>query len=449
MFERLDASRPGRSPLGLLAAALVLGAAATAGAAGDGSEETGAAAMLERLRALEAEIAHAEARAADARDRTVAERSEAIGVLVRDVLADADTRIARLDAGGRAGHDGSFFVESEDGRYRLEFGGFMQVVGASSHQNDAPIDDDRWGVGLRRIRLKVSGHLGTERLRYEIGFGSNRVTGVWEVSDLAFEYDLDDTWALKVGRSFADFDRERAVSSRRMLLVQRSLVDRAFFVNREYGVGLIWQTDRVRGTIDFQDQTPGALRDRSWQAATRAEVLLAGDWSTVSSFRALRDVETAVLVGGAVFHRRLDRPAGTVGAGFGEEETRWTGDVTVKGDGWSLHGAVIGANLNRDAATDRDRIGAVVQGAIALTDVLEFVGRYEWGDADDGSDEMSIVSAGLTRFLRGHDLRLSVDAGYAFSQVGPFWASAGAYWRADAPGQDGQVVVRTMLQLVF
>jgi hypothetical protein len=51
--------------------------------------------------------------------------------------------------------------------------------------------------------------------------------------------------------------------------------------------------------------------------------------------------------------------------------------------------------------------------------------------------------------LSGHDLKLTVDLGYAFNAVGDLRASSGAGWRADADGADGRRGLRTRFQLLF
>ena len=87
--------------------------------------------------------------------------------------------------------------------------------------------------------------------------------------------------------------------------------------------------------------------------------------------------------------------------------------------------------------------------AVALGQVtpLQEDRRYAFGDADDGSDDLHVITAGLTRYINRHRLKLSADVGYAFESVGAFWANSGLGWAAD--DDDGQTVVRAQLQLLF
>ncbi len=39
--------------------------------------------------------------------------------------------------------------------------------------------------------------------------------------------------------------------------------------------------------------------------------------------------------------------------------------------------------------------------------------------------------------------------GFAFDEISSDWATGGAGWREDSPGEDGQVVLRSQFQLLF
>ncbi len=78
------------------------------------------------------------------------------------------------------------------------------------------------------------------------------------------------------------------------------------------------------------------------------------------------------------------------------------------------------------------------------------VGRYEWSDFDSpGVADLSVVTVGVVRYYNGNLLRWTTDVGVGLNPVDPAFASPRLGWRADAPGEDGQVVVRSQLQLLF
>ncbi len=51
--------------------------------------------------------------------------------------------------------------------------------------------------------------------------------------------------------------------------------------------------------------------------------------------------------------------------------------------------------------------------------------------------------------LMEHRLKLTVDGGYGFNEVTDFWSSSATGWRTDDAGQNGQIVVRGQLQVLF
>ena len=58
-------------------------------------------------------------------------------------------------------------------------------------------------------------------------------------------------------------------------------------------------------------------------------------------------------------------------------------------------------------------------------------------------------AAGFNWYFRGHNLKWTNDIGYAFNGVAPSWASSGTGWRPDGLGEDGQIVFRSQIQVLF
>lgn len=71
------------------------------------------------------------------------------------------------------------------------------------------------------------------------------------------------------------------------------------------------------------------------------------------------------------------------------------------------------------------------------------------GNADGEAADLSILTVGINRYVRRHDLKLTADVSYGLNEVGRFWSSSGAGWRRDHRGREGQVVARFQFQLLF
>ena len=388
---------------------------------------------------------------ADERERDWLNRQRAAEIrsLVGEVLADADHRAGLLEDGLLAGYERGFFIAGPDGDFRLRMNGRLQFRFVYNHQDDGPEDDDRWGFENRRFRLSFSGHVFDKSWRYKIGGGFDRDGGAFETSDVYIEKDLGDGWSLRAGQFKGPFLREYLQSAFRQLAVDRSLVSAAFGQGRSDGIQLSWEGEHLAFyglcSDGFGNDDTAALDEDTEIALTgRAEWLLAGDWKQFRDFSGWSDDEFDLLLGGAAHYEKDEY--GT-GAGGEEETFTWTIDASAEWAGAGLFAALVGRHLD---AAGQDQYGLVVQGSVFLApDEWECFARYEWGDEDGESDDLSLLTLGVNRYFSGHDLKLTVDLGYACNAVGDFWASSGAGWRADESGSEGQIVLRTQFQLLF
>ncbi|MHC5028881.1 MAG: porin [Planctomycetota bacterium] len=372
------------------------------------------------------------------------ERAKVMRELIGDVLADADTR-AGLFADETAGYDDAFFIASADGDFRLEFSGQIQAR-YTYNRRDEPNNGDGTtsGFEMRRVKLKFSGDLG-ENVGFSIKGAFNRVTGSFLINDAVIKLDLDEGVRLQVGRARATILREEWVSSKRQLTVERSLVARRFRQLRTTGVALSKRTATTRFHIGVADTSQALFSTDGWLASTRLEFLMSGTWRELEDFTSFRDDTPTVMVGAGILYAESDD--GTLISN--SELVRWTADVNMEFGGGTLFASVIGNHNDPDGGVSRDQYGVVVQGGYFVSNDMELIARYEWGDADGVTEDLSVITVGVNRYIVRHNLKWTVDIGYGLNEVGGFWSSSGAGWRTDRPGNDGQIVVRAQFQLLF
>jgi hypothetical protein len=407
---------------------------------------TSDAGLDDRLAALEAQVAALR----EAREEPItARRAEEIRAIALHVLADTDARIATLEA-ATAGWDRKFFIASADGGFRLTIDGQVQARYVWGHKDHAPgVDGSDGGFEVRRARVEFAGHVGDETWRYRLRLAFGRSDGVANLEDAHIEKILGGGWAMRFGQFKAPFFREHNLSSKRQLAVERSLVSDEFSQGRTQGVEIAWVGERFGFSASYNDgfeaEDVDALDgDVEYAATGRVEFLAAGEWDRFEDFTSWRGDEVAILLGAGVHVQRDE--SGTV-AGPEEERFTWTVDGAIEGDGGNLSAAFVARHLD---AADVDQLGLVVQGGVFVMDGWEVFGRYEWGDLDTaGAADLSLATVGFNRYWRKHALKLTADVGYAFDEVAAPFAAGGAGWRADAPGADGQIVVRSQLQLLF
>ncbi|MHC4991039.1 MAG: porin [Planctomycetota bacterium] len=391
---------------------------------------------------FEARLSRLEARLdvlqADDLDRLHAS-SAAVRALIDDILEDADARTQRLDADADAGWDGGFFLRSTDGNFSLQVGGRLQVRFVYNRR-DSP-DRDRWGFEVRRLRLDLAGHVVDPRLQYRVQL-ANTGTGGTRLNDSFVRWAPAGELAIRAGRYRPPLLREERVSSKRQLAAERSLVRSAFIQQRAIGIEVAGRHERLRWQAALMDDNGGGLdEDEIWLASTRLEVLLGGRWSHLTDFTSFPTDEggPTLALGGGVLYRDDDAA--------GERRWRWTADASGEWAGVNAFVAFVGNHT--DGVESLDQYGLVVQGGVFVTSGVELFARYEWGDSDTAAPDLSVVTVGVNGYIARHDLKWTVDVGYGLDEVAEFWASSGAGWRADEPGDDGQIVVRTQFQLIF
>lgn len=392
--------------------------------------------LLDRIARLEAQVARL--RVGGRHDE--ATRSAARQGLQAAVLADADARAVRLDGGATAGHDERFFVASADGAFRLDVTAYLQVAYYASRRRDdgsGSIDPFRGGFELRRARWKLRGHLFDPSIGFELGTAFDRNRGAIELSDAFIRWRPSDDLRIDVGNAKPYWLWEWRQSAKRLPFADRSLVSKRFAPDRAPGVHAAWDVGdlALRGTV--ADPTPGA-GDRDHLVSARAVRRIAG------TGRALRDAlgrpgdGLSAQVAGGVLDRR---EAGT--------DTRaWTIDGTVQGDGWFVGAEAVFAR-EASALGRQSPWAAMVHAGVFVSDRTFVALEVVHGDGDEDAADLLTTTIGFVHLVHGEDVKWHVDVGYGWHPVSAAWSSSGAGWLTDAPGEDGQVVVRTQLQLGF
>ncbi|HRP61664.1 MAG TPA: porin [Phycisphaerales bacterium] len=394
------------------------------------------------------------------------QRAGEIRSLVQDVLADADTRASLLGSGMSAGWDNGFFIGSTDGNFRLRIGGQMQQRFVYNYQDNSPVDNHRSGFEVRRARLLLSGHIIDPSWTYDIQLAVNRTNGNMQLEDAGWiQKDLGNGWKVRVGQMKAPFMREEMLSSIRMLLVERSLLNSMFSAGLVQGVQIGWEGDNLRAYAMYHDgnnsgNTAWSVEDTEIAVSARLEWLAYGEWRNFLDYSGFRDETPGLLFGVAINYSQqeygttfMPGPPPT-GNNFEVQNFGVTIDATLDFSGASLAGAFVYRNLSTSTGSpadiDLDQYGFFIRGGVFITDEWELFGQYEWGHLDmPGVTDLSIVTVGATRYWAKHRLKWQTDVGYGINRVMPVWASDGAGWRGDSAGNNGQIVVRSQLQLVF
>lgn len=428
-------------------------AGTVAGVAGAGNaQDDSMSALLNEVSALRERVAELEGTG----DRAAAARQEEIRAVVSDALADAETRSSMLQSGGAAGYDGGFYLGSADGDFRLNIKGQLQiryVANLQDNTGDPSGDDTVAGFENTRTRVSFGGHVVDPSWKYFIwagwtGDGSALLLDAWVSKDLG------NGWTIKAGQFKLPTWQEWTVSETRQQFVERSVLDARFAQLYSQGVMASYATDSMRAHVAFSDglrtwNTPFATDGTDYALTGRVEWLLGGAWANVADFNGFRGDEATTVIGGGIHYQR-----GESGTAANEvEQLEFNLDANLQFDGANVFAAVIWRTLDDDAAVDRDELGILVQGGYFLADDLELIARYEYGDLDGAGgaagDDLSVLTVGATKYWNRHGLKWTTDVGVALDPVDAAWGGSGRGYRADSADEDGQVVIRSQLQLLF
>ena len=404
-------------------------------------------------------------------------RTEEVKSLVKEVLADADTRASLLEGGMSAGHNGkNFFLASEDGSFSLTLAGQIQFRYLWAFRDDtsstgAQQDGDESGFQMRRVKLKFKGHIADPKLSYGITLAHSRSNGALEVEEAKIGFKLGGGWSVAAGVMKLPFLRQELTSSSAQLAVDRGLVTEYFTLDYSEQVQLNYSSDNFKLALAFSDTADESYSsigqtadDQSEIALTaRADVKLAGDWKQLKDTSAWSKDETGAFIGAAVFYQLGDGTADATHTNTVAQSDymSWTIDGLFESNGFSIFAAVMGADNSYDgaAATGKESspLGILVEsGYMVIPDKLQPFVRWETVDYDKtGVEDMSALTLGFNWFMKKHNAKLTTDvvwiyegdlSGNSFAN-GTSSDGLGTIY-SDATNDD-LFVFRTQFQLLF
>lgn len=454
--------KPILTPL-LVAALGVVGAArADSGAASDDLLK-----RIERLEAANAALSSevATLREADGNAWLSEARAAEIRAIVTDVLADSASRQSLQDSGMTAGWNDGFFMQSVDGRFKLQVGGLLQARYVYGYIPDgvsgvnigsSPVADNvesRSGFDVPNTQLDLRGHVFGPEFTYRIrGQFSNQgeavigagplsylssASGTFRLLDAWFRGEVSDGIAVRIGQFKLPFAREQLVDDDYQLAVERStIVDH---LGLGYSQGLEVQfvstdtrvmaaisngaTDNVYGILKGAGSDPlnsDWASDRvDWSVTARMEWKLAGRWSQFNSMTSPPGDEFAFMIGVAGLAQSGDPDTGT--APNNNQPNDWyavTMDASAMYGGATLFGSFTYSSMSSGSAFifggngfgaptvfdigSNDAWGAVLQASYYLVPKWEVFGRMEVGSVDIPGLARLTTPAGAPSLDRGN-----------------------------------------------
>jgi len=354
-----------------------------------------------------------------------------------------------------AGKGSALEIVSADGSAKLKFKGQMHFRHVFNHRNDVigGRDDDEFGFETRRIRPKLGGSLLDGQVPFGI-FGDPGRTGNFKLIDAWFGYVPSEDQRFRIGQFAPGFTREQLVSSTRRLASDNSVAHSAFNVDRSQGIdyrnrGKDWTTYIFVGN-GVNDKNTTYTQDADYGINVRTERKFGGTWKRFDDFVGWKGEETAYLIGAAMHISGGEIDAdndGLVDDDF--YDFRYTLDAGVEGDGWNAFVAFFGQTTDAQGIDEINSYGLTLQSGVFITEDIDIFTQYAWADDDADLGELSVVTIGFNKYISGHNIKLTVDANYALEEITSTYVNSSRGYLVDAMGEDGQIVIRSQIQLLF
>ncbi len=467
--------------VGILASGLALTGAASA---------QGTDAMSEMAQ-IKAELATLKAQNGD--KWLTEERAAEIKSLVKDVLADSETRTSLQGSAATSGYNNGFFISSADGNFKLQMNVLEQVRftwnnQADSNQNPPDIQNqNEWGFENRRTAMTFSGNVvdpsWTYMVRTNYGSAIDPYTpepGLVVLQDAWAAKDFGNGFGLKVGQFKSPFMAESLRNDGAQLSAERSLVDYYFSGGYVQGLALSYSSDQFRATGSYNNGPRG--QNSTWYAGNssvsasgRVEFKASGSWAQFDTESSAKSDESGLLIGAAIQYYNNRGVNGTniavPSVVYGDSNIRysttgaidWTVDATFKSGGMNVSAAFVGANYTQQPAgvtgDDVDSYGMVVQGGYRFTDSLEAFGRWEWmnvangantvGGPNEATDVNNVLTFGVNAYV-STNIKWTTQFGISLSDIGNGADFDGAGYREDLnTSASDQFNIISQLQVSF
>jgi len=359
--------------------------------------------------------------------------------------------------------NGFYNVIAADSSYSMKFAARMQSLYIGEWDvNDADgIHNSSSQFLVRRARLKFGGFVLSPKVKYKLELGlSNKDLGKVDsrnneapkmILDAVIKWNFYKNFTLWAGQTKLPGNRERVVSSANLQLVDRSLVNSRFNIDRDMGIQLrhhfklgknfIVQESIAMSQGEGRNLVQENLGGYQWTA--RVEVLPFGKFKGAYTGGALKREETPKLAIGATydFNNNAVKDRSNMGSYMmidADEAYYQTNVNTIFVDaifkylGFSL----MVEYANRDAAnpialnTDGTETGDVVlvgngfnlMSGYLFNNDMELTGRYTSISLDKeitGKDMESQYTMGVSKYFKGHKLKIQSDISYLTTANNP------------------------------
>lgn len=297
---------------------------------------------------------------------------------------------------------------------------------------------------VRRLRLRLDGFFYDPKLTYviQLSFTGGDISGFQPdgfpniIRDAMIFYRVNKRWTIGFGQTKLPGNRQRVNSSGDLQLVDRSIVNAIYNIDRDFGLQAFYKVFRDRDWLLLR----GAITSgegRNWISTSNGGLsyTLRGEFYPFGEFTSggayfegdlLMEPTPKLMLGiGYNLNDDIQRTGGQLGEMLFETRdlSNLMADVILKYRGWAFQAEylkrIVNDPITRDAANP-DNIAVIfkgdginLQGSKFFPSNWEFVLRYSYVRPDAKIyhfvNRVQEYTLGINRYVRGHRLKLQMD----------------------------------------
>lgn len=358
---------------------------------------------------------------------------------------------------------GLYNVVAKDNSYSMKFGARIQTlyVGEWNVNDSLGLGAGQSQFMIRRARLKFDGHIYSPKLKYKIELGlSNRdISGASPqtsnsprvILDAVLKWNFYKNFSLWAGQTKLPGNRERVVSSANLQLVDRSILNGNFNIDRDMGaqlrhfftVGDNFVVKEIFSVAQGEGRNITDINRGGYQYTSRLELLPFGEFASKGDYTGgdLKREEKPKLALGGTYdaHNRAVKDESNQGnymvndAGYFETDINTIFvDAMFKYKGFSFMAEYANRTASQDSVlnTDKTTTGKVVNVGSGMNFQLgylfknnwEVAGRYtsiDFNKKITGNEIEKQYTFGVSKYFVGHKLKVQSDISYLTTEKSP------------------------------
>lgn len=300
---------------------------------------------------------------------------------------------------------------------------------------------------VRRMRLRLDGHVLDPRLRYQVQLSFSRADQDWDVSsvpnvlrDAMLWYQVSKRWVIGLGQGKLPGNRQRVISSGEQQFPDRSIVNNALTLDRDVGVFVNYSADferfafRIKTAVTSGEGRNALPSDKGLAYTGRLEVLPFGLFTGRNDYFEgdLEHEQKPKLSVAATVHSndRAIRSGGQLGLPLYESRDLFSvhADMVLKYRGWALSSEYLYRRTDNPATHDANQNfryvtageGINTQLSYCTTNFWEMALRHSWltpqRELYGRESNRSQYGICVGKYLNKHRVKVQTDLFYEYLQ---------------------------------